>query len=67
LLIGFIGHFDTGRDYILKFAPPHTRTRAHTHTHTLVSSPLLLGRGFQPRAFPYFRVPELSPASATRF
>jgi hypothetical protein len=52
-------------DYALHF------TITHTHTHTLVSTVMsslpLLGSGFQWRTFPFFWVPEISPASATRF
>jgi hypothetical protein len=35
-MIGFIGLFDTARDYTLQFTITHTHT--HTHTHTLVST-----------------------------
>jgi hypothetical protein len=34
LVIGFIEHFDTARDYTLQFTITHT----HTHTHTSVHS-----------------------------
>jgi hypothetical protein len=35
-MIGFIGLFETERDYTLQFTVTHTHT--HTHTHTLVTS-----------------------------
>jgi hypothetical protein len=42
--------------------PKITVTAAH-----IKSSQSLLGSGFQRRTFPFLRVPELSPASATSF
>jgi hypothetical protein len=43
----------------------HFTVHCYTHVSTVVSSPLLLGSGFQRRAFPFLWVSELSPASAT--
>jgi hypothetical protein len=57
----FIKHSDTAPDYILQF----------TITHRLLSTakyPLpFLGSGFQTRTFRFLWVPELFPASATKF
>jgi hypothetical protein len=60
-MTGFIGLFDTAGDYTLQF------TVTHKLVSTVMSSMPLLGNGFQRRTFPYFRVPELSPTSATGF
>jgi hypothetical protein len=47
------------------------RFRIHCYIHrvvsTVTSSLPLFGSGFQRRTFPFLRVPELSPASATSF
>jgi hypothetical protein len=59
--VGFIALFDTARDYTLQFSITHTLVSA-------VTFPLpLLGSGFQRRIFPFLRVSELSPASASSF
>jgi hypothetical protein len=64
-MIGFIGLFDTARDYNLQF----TITLTHTHTlvSTVTSSLAIVGSGFQRQTFSFLRVPELLPASATSF
>jgi hypothetical protein len=61
LVIGFIGLFDTPRDYTLRV------TITHTLVTTVTSSLTLFGSGFQRRTLPLLWVPELSPASATSF
>jgi hypothetical protein len=71
-MIGFIGHFDTARDYIVQLTVTHTHTYTHTHTHTHVSTVTfsLAGTGWRlPMAdvpFPLWG-PELYPASAITF
>jgi hypothetical protein len=57
----------TTRDYTLHYTVTHTHTHTHTLVSTVTSSLTLLGGGFQRRTFPFLWVPELSPASATRF
>jgi hypothetical protein len=57
----FIAHSDTTSEYSLQL------TITHTLVSTVTSSLLLLDSGFQPRAFPFLRVLELSPASVTGF
>jgi hypothetical protein len=51
----------TTRDYILQV------TITHTLVFTVTSSLSLLCSGFQWRTFPFLRVPQLSPASATSY
>jgi hypothetical protein len=60
-MIGFIGLFDSARDYTLYFAITHTLVP------TVTSSLPLLCSGFQRRTFLFLWVPELSTASATSF
>jgi hypothetical protein len=62
-----IGMFDTALNYTFYGSLLHTHTHTHTQVSTVKFSLLLLGGGFQRRAFPFFEVPELSPASATNF
>jgi hypothetical protein len=58
--IGFIGLFDTTRDYILLFIG------THTYVSTVTSSLPLLSSDFNGDV-PFLWVPELSSASATIF
>jgi hypothetical protein len=60
-MIGFIGLFNTARDYTLQFKIKHTLLS------TVTFSLPLLGSGFQRRTSPFFWVRELSPAAATSF
>jgi hypothetical protein len=60
-MVGFIGLFDTARDYSLQF------TITHRQLSKVTSSLPLIGSGFQRQMFPFLWVPELSPASATSF
>jgi hypothetical protein len=57
LMIGFIGLFDTARDYTLQI----------TATHNLVSLFALLGSGFQQRSVLSFRVQTLLSSLAGTF
>jgi hypothetical protein len=61
LMTGFIGLFDTARDYNFHF------TVAQILVSTVTSSLPLHGSGFQRRTLPFLWVPELSLASATSF
>jgi hypothetical protein len=58
-MTGFIGLFDTARDYTLQY----TVTHARIVTYSLP----LLGSGFQGLMFPFLWVPELFTASDTSF
>jgi hypothetical protein len=43
-MTGFIGLFDTARDYTLQFTITHTHAHTHTHTHTGVHSHIFISR-----------------------
>jgi hypothetical protein len=65
---------ETGFELMTRFieysAWLHFTVHYYTHTHTSVhstSSIPLFGSGFQLRTFPFLRVVELAPASATSF
>jgi hypothetical protein len=60
-MTGFIGRFDTAREYTLQL------TITHTLVATVTSSLPLLDSGFQRQTFLFIWVPELSPASAVSF
>jgi hypothetical protein len=42
LIIGFIEHFDTGRDYIVKFTITHTLAHTSVHSHVFTAVAWLL-------------------------
>jgi hypothetical protein len=55
LMSGFIGLFDTAREYTFQF------TISHTLVSTVTPSLPLLGSGFQRWTFPFLLVPEIFP------
>jgi hypothetical protein len=61
MITGFIGLFDTARDYPLQV------TITHTLKSTITSPMPLLGSGSQRRTFPFLCVLEMSPSAATSF
>jgi hypothetical protein len=60
---GFIGLFDTARDYTLQFTITHTQTSVHSHVFTSRYSVAASNSGCSPSA----GLPNCPRASATSF